>query len=214
MKRITLFTLVFCMLFLTIAGVGVVAATPETRFQFDVTFEGNVVGTVTIDAKQQTYAFTGNGLTADTKYFLVCHELMRSLGSATTTRGGTLQMKGNWSDSFWDGLTVNPTFELSTIPVAGGLNCPYIGLSAHFYTYVLWETVHGYLWDANEQPLANKELRILKCDLSLKGVATTQADGSYSFTRAFWMTFFNPMVVYEESPVCFRAALADWEIEP
>ena len=120
MKRVTLFAITFCLLVLVTAGTGAVAAPQVGKYEFDVTSQGVVVGSITVKAQQQTFALHAKGLEADSQYYLVCRPSMLLMGSANTTKSGGLQMKGAWEEPFAD-LAMSPTFVLSRgPPVAAG----------------------------------------------------------------------------------------------
>lgn len=194
MKRMKSIGSMFFALLFTVAGAGLVLASEDTfKFDFSVTFEGQTVGTLTIDAKHQTFDLSAKGLPPDTTYYLVCDQLHRSLGSAEAGKKGTVRMKEAWDPSFWDDLTETPTFVLSIAPPVGGVGCIPTKLTVTFYTIGLWGNVHGKLTEeiGVYNPVSGMDIRITDgaCSGAAHTVAfaTTNSDGEYSYTRFFWL---------------------------
>lgn len=187
----TLIGMIFVLLLLLTVGTGV-AFTPETKktqkdnFQFDVKSDDKVVGTLTISAKRHTYDFRGKGLAPDTTYYLICKEGKGTLGNATTTKWGTLQMRGIWDESFWTGLTGMPTFELKTAPRLT-LGCVPVRHCSDTTSYVFWDTCSGKLTKTDGTPLGGQRIDIVTGPWhDPVSSTTTKSDGTYSYTRFFW----------------------------
>ncbi|MGZ4853019.1 MAG: hypothetical protein ACXV3D_07535 [Halobacteriota archaeon] len=112
----------------------------KEKTEFSVTYQGTVTGTLSISAKQQTFAFTGKGLAPNTKYYLSSQEGARLLGSGTSTNAGALQIKGTW-----DGIATGPMFILTLTPPSSGEECTATGISAKDTNHVFWGTLSGTL---------------------------------------------------------------------
>jgi hypothetical protein len=205
MKRMTLVGSALLALLFTTIGAGLVFAQHHAppskdtfKFEFPVTFGGQVVGTVTIDSKDETFSFAGKHLTADRRYFLEVTQLNGTLGSAETTKRGDLRIEGAWNPSYWEGLTETPTFVLTLsppAPPAAGTGCRQTWMNGSYYTVFFWGHVSGTLWDYQTTArLPNKEIVIteeLGSGISYYIHETarvyTDANGNYSYTRAFWI---------------------------
>lgn len=164
------------------------------KFEFPVTLEGQVVGSVTIDAKHETFSFAGKGLIPRTRYFLVVTELYRSLGSAETKNTGALRIQDAYDQSFWADLTETPTFVLSISPPVGGVGCIPTELTATSYTALFWGNVHGALTDASGNPLPGRTIYIDDPDRDDWYETVTNSSGDFSYTRAFWVMYYLPQV--------------------
>ena len=66
----------------------------DVNIQFDVTYEGTVVGRIGIDTKAWMYVLTVDGLTPDTEYWLACEGRPGLIASATTNATGGLLLQG------------------------------------------------------------------------------------------------------------------------
>jgi hypothetical protein len=180
-----------CLLLITMAGAGVLAAEqklpPEYRVvQFDVTYNDEVVGKISVNTNPWTYVLNAHGLQPATEYYLTC-SVVGTLGSATTEESGDLHMKGEWNPSRPD-ITESPgpTCFVSLGPIATG-TIGWADISGKWYTTFLWTTVFGTLTDDGD-PLPGQKVVISYYDNSewhWWGSDTTDSSGKFSVTKAF-----------------------------
>ncbi len=171
-------------------------------FDFPVTLQGKSIGTVTIDAKHQTFEFAAEGLDPGQPYDLVCTQLQRSLGSAEATNTGTVRMKDKWDPWFWDGLEEAPTFVLIGPKQSLSCSIPTV-LTPTWFNWYIYEKVEGYLRTQAGTPIAGVQVRIVEQYLPPFVVmpytgtwyATTDSTGYFHYTRLFTISAAEDMAV-------------------
>ncbi len=130
MKRMALIAVALCVLMIGTIGAGLVTAKQEmpapankqaavtplkSNYQFDVRYEGKVVGKLSVNTRQLTFDVAAKKLTAGTEYFLVCKDVALNLGSVKAATDGSVLLQGAWDPSVVD-VAAHPTFMLALSP--------------------------------------------------------------------------------------------------
>ncbi len=127
MKRMALIAVALCVIVLTTVGAGAVAAKqgqspPGKVKQFDVTYNDNVVGKLSINTNTWKYVLNARGLPSDTLYYLYLLGMFPYIDQATTNENGDLHMQGVWAPQL-NGVTADtgPSYILSPTLLVGQL---------------------------------------------------------------------------------------------
>jgi len=130
MKRMMVIAITFCLVVLATGGAGVLAAEqklpPQYRVvQFDVTWNNEVVGRLSVNTNEWTYVLNAHGLQPGTKYSFYRAGKFSAISSATTNENGDLHVGGAWDKQAVSIITTDdttgPTFFLATGPSSGGI---------------------------------------------------------------------------------------------
>ncbi|MGZ4892257.1 MAG: hypothetical protein ACXV2B_08405 [Halobacteriota archaeon] len=195
MKRMQLITAALCLVMLLTVGAGVVVAQgaqPAIKnvLKFDVKLgiTDTVAGTLSINVKQQSFAFSARGLPADTQYYIIWKEQLVNVGSGITDKNGNLRIAGAVDKDVFFRLGAareNPTFMLDTQGAPVG--CVLADLSGTYYTVAIDSWANGVLKDATTGVgLANKDVYILNSDdKTVLGHTVTDSNGEWRWNKEF-----------------------------
>jgi len=218
MKRMTFVAITFCLLLLATGGAGVLAAEqklpPQYRVvQFDVTYNNEVVGRLSVNTNEWTYVLNAHGLQPATKYYFYRAGKFSALGSETTNGNGDLHMGGAWDTQAANIISTEdspePTFFLAPGPMPGGYCKPTRIIDstvviALFYTHVegnLQYEGYGYygpIWG----PLPNQPVHIYWWDkgsqsFELWATPITSSNGHFAVTKAFMKNAWLPQIYFQ-----------------
>jgi hypothetical protein len=153
-----------------------------------VTYNNEVVGKITINAKQQTFVFNGRGLTAGRPYFLVGPGF-RSIATVKANDNGTVHMTGD-SVLWFDELADDTRFFLSMSPSSAGYNdviFPKLTACYDYKPFWAYWNVKGYLTKEDTgEPLPNQEVYIYQFTSNgyvLRSIEITDNQGYFYYSR-------------------------------
>jgi predicted outer membrane repeat protein len=155
----------------------------DVSYQFDVAYEGTVVGNVSINTEAWTYVLTVEGLTPDEEYWLACEGRAGLIASATTTATGDLHLQGvlNPAPSLGTGSSIFFMGTGSPPPASGTVELDGKECSGSYFTTTIFGTL-----SSDGAPLSGQEVEFYVYDpVTLEisypsfGSDTTDSDGTF-----------------------------------
>jgi len=191
MKRITIIGITFCLVLLATFGTCAAAAPvklpPQLRVeQFDVPYNNEIVGKLSVSTMRWTYVLNAHGLEPGSEYYLYYLGRYPAIGNGTANENGDLHMAGRWPANIGvEDPVLQEKLVLTDGPLAGS-DCEDSVLTAKYHPGLFKTTVWGSLKKTDGTPLANQWLYIYRCSMgvcewifSSGSYVPTASDGDY-----------------------------------
>jgi hypothetical protein len=191
MNRMALIAVAVCAVLLATVGAGTAAAPqkvlPQYRVvQYDVTYNTEIVGKLSVNTNQWTYVLNAHGLEPGTKYYFYCLGNFPQINKGTANEDGDLHLSGAYPPNIG---VENPNllhkFVLTDGPLTGSV-CTDSQLTAKYHPGLLKTTVWGYLKNLDGTPLPNQWVYVYACSPNFcdwlfpsQGLVPTDANGRF-----------------------------------
>ncbi len=164
MKRMMVIAIMVCLLLLAATGAAAAAGPklpPSQRVaQFNVTFDNDVVGKLSVNTNAWTYVMNAHGLEPGKMYYFYRLGGFPAIGSGTADPDGNLHLRGSWDPQLVDPLIRSGTaFILSDGPLTG--SCLSTRMTSGTFKGILRTTVFGTLSTAGGVPLPGQSITII-----------------------------------------------------
>ena len=198
MHQRTFVTIVLGTILLATVAVGVAAAAqPQNQLppsyrvaQFNLTYNDNVVGKLSVNTNQWTYVLNAHGLQPGTEYYIYGQKGL--INQKTTNEDGVLHIQGPWplkEKVIGTSSSAPIEFILSDGPLTRGY-CLEPQLTSGCFNGMIYTVIWGTLTTSSGTPLPSQSLHIDAWDkkagayLRWGDYLETGADGTFKVTRA------------------------------